>query len=32
MAEKGIVSMLEETRLFEPPEELKREAYINGGV
>ena len=28
MAEKGIVSMLEETRVFEPPEELKREAYI----
>ena len=26
--DKAIVSVLEETRVFEPPEELKREAYI----
>ena len=28
MAERSIVSMLEETRVFEPPEELKRKAHI----
>ncbi len=28
MEEKAIISMWEETRVFEPPEEIKREAYI----